>query len=388
MAGKRTRNAALLIKTQAAEGVAESMSGSADGLTVENPRWQLNPNLVQANEATGTLDPFESRIPAGMKVSMTCDVYLKGSGTAGTAPRLGRFLTAAGFAEVVTATAVPSSPEACGAGGSTTTAQLGASAGTTAQQYRGMPAIFEGDVEGLTTITDYTTGKIATLANTFAAIDADTDYQIPVNVLYKPTSVGSDIKILTAKLFRDGVRILMSDVRLSFQLMVDAAGVGKISITMQGILVDYDDESMPVLPEDTVPKPVFRGATGGHFSIQRVPVAIRQFMVDIGNALVATPNPNAAEGFDGPIITARNTTGRVDPNRAAKATVDYVAGIRAGTKYIMHARWGSVAGNRIALTCPYAQVVDEGDEDAEGVAKSALQFDLNKPDAGIFICFF
>src|SRR5690606_5618307 len=122
-------------------------SASTDAVLVENFSISFNPNVIRTNEVTGSLDGRGSII-GGMTVGFNFDAYLKGSGAAGTAPEWGKLLKACGWAETLTASAVPAAPEACAAGGTTTTATLGASASSTADAYRGMPIDFSGAVAG------------------------------------------------------------------------------------------------------------------------------------------------------------------------------------------------------------------------------------------------
>src|SRR5688572_24132435 len=134
----RTKNKVLLAKIESAEG-SDAAPAVTDAILCENPRLSWNANVITTNEVTGSLDS-DAPLVGGMTVSLTFDVFLKGSGVAGTAPEFGDLLKACGYAETITAAAV-GAPTAC-ASGTTTTATLAAPAGTTAQQYRGMPINF------------------------------------------------------------------------------------------------------------------------------------------------------------------------------------------------------------------------------------------------------
>ena len=72
----RTRNAALLAKIETTEGEDASPVAGTDAVLVENPQISFNPNIVQTNEATGSLDG-RGPITGGMTVQVTGDVYLK-----------------------------------------------------------------------------------------------------------------------------------------------------------------------------------------------------------------------------------------------------------------------------------------------------------------------
>ncbi|XKH37561.1 hypothetical protein ACIU1J_19615 [Azospirillum doebereinerae] len=208
----RSKNAALLAKIETTEGTDAAPAAGSDAVLVENPQISFNPTIVQTNEVTGSLDS-RGPIAGGMTVQITFDVLLKGSGTAGTAPEWGKLLKAAGWAEVVTAAAVPVAPEAATAG-TASSLTLGAGASGTAQAYRGMPLLLTGNpVAGATSfVADYTAGKLATLTDLFGtALSVGTSYQVPVNVLYKPASVS--IPSLTFHLFMDGLKYIVAGCR-------------------------------------------------------------------------------------------------------------------------------------------------------------------------------
>lgn len=382
----RTRNAALLAKIESSEGVAETPSGSADAILVEAPVFRHEINLVQTDEVTGSLDPF-SDIPAGIRGMLEFRLYLKGSGTPETAPDWGVLLKACGFAETVTGTAVPASAEACGAGGSTTTAQLGSSAGTTAQQYRGMPVTLSGEVAGSSFISNYTTGKVATLTDTFAAIDADTSYQIPKNVLYKPSS--SAASSLTMELYRDGLKFVLLGARGSFSLELAAGGVAVATFRFMGMVGTHTDTSVPSTTYDATRPPVIRGGNSAVAKLARTAFSARAITFDLGNTMEFPPNANATQGFDPPLITRRKMTGQLDPNMTLLATRDLFAGLQAATEYILHTRFGGTAGNRLGFTFPSIQLTQHNPGDRNGIATEEIAFNAvasANQDAGLFIC--
>ena len=105
-------------------------------------------------------------------------------------------MTACTMAETVTAAAV-GAPTAATAG-TTTSVTLATPAGTTAQQYRGMPIVLSGNVTETTGIMDYTAARVASLGSTLStAAGATTNFQIPINVRYSPTSDEAVFKTAT-----------------------------------------------------------------------------------------------------------------------------------------------------------------------------------------------
>jgi len=378
----RSRNAALLFKLEAAEGVPETPSAATDAVLVENPRVSFDPQNTQTREVTGSLDN-RGPIVGGLQMSMTFDVYLKGSGAAGTAPEFGALLRACGWAEVVTAAAIPAAPEAAAAG-TATTLTLGASAAATAQLYRGMPIqLAVNPSSGVSFIADYSAAKLATLADSFSpALDATTTWQIPINVLYRPASAA--IPSGTFNLFLDGLKLVMAGARGDFTLAAPAGGPGRLSFTFRGMFVSRTDEAVPAATYDATRPPIFRD---GRMLIDRAQAAIATLNFANGNSLVYPPNPNAGEGFDPSVITERAMTGGLDPQATLIATRDILAAMRAGSQQVVHARWGAVAGNRVGLTVPAALYTGNNPGDRDGLLTEETAFAAIGQDAGAFLAF-
>lgn len=378
----RTRNSAVLFKIESSEGVDAAPVAGTDAVLVENPTFSFNPNTVQTNEVTGSLDN-RGPIAGGMTAQITFDVYLKGSGAAGTAPEWGKILTACGWQEVITASAVPAAPEACANGGSTTTAVLGATASSTAQAYRGMPVVFSSTVAGTAFISDYTAGKVATLTDTMSgSIVNTTNYQIPINVLYRPAS--TSIPSATIYLYRDGKLIRFVGCRGTGSLELQGGSTGRIRFTFTGQFLSETDASVPAgLTYDSTRPPIWRA---GKALVHRSAAAMSQFTLDMGNAVTSPVNPNATEGYDPALITARNMTGQIDPLDELVATRDTMTPFRNGTSQILHARWGSATGNRVGLTVPAAFYSNLQPGDRDGLATAGLPFAATGQDAGAFIC--
>lgn len=385
MAALRTRNALLLVKIETTEGTDAVPSAATDAVLVEVPASPLNfnPTMVETNEATGSLDP-QGPIVGGLKATIQCSCYMKGSGTAGTAPEFGTLLKACGWAETLTATAIPVAAEACQTGGTSTTAKLGATAGTTAQQYRGMPINFTGDMTASSFITDYTAAKVATLTDTLGASPGtSTNYQIQKNALYTPSSAAPPS--VTMYLYLDGLRYIMTGARGTFKLAADAGGVGKFDFTFSGVMQSKADAALPSATFNATRPPIFRN---GVMSYNRVASAVAQLSLDSGNQISFPDDPNIVQGFSSPIITSRKITGNINPLETLVATRDIYADFTAGTQRVIHARFGSVAGNKIGITIPQAQATDQNIGDRNGLREIGTPFQAIGNDSGAMLCFY
>ena len=392
MSNIRPRNTVLLFKAQAGElapgDAFPTLSASADAVPVENPRFGGGIRSEQTNETSPSLDP-QDPIVLGAPVTVSFDVYLKGSTAAGTAPRwANRLLPPCGLKETVTAAAVPVAAEACVADNSTDiVAELGAGASATAQLYRGMPILFSGDLTYATFISDYAAGKLATLAEQMSeAIDVDVDYQIPANVLYKPTSLESEMPFAACEFYKDGRLYQIKNMRGAVQIALQAGGTAKLSFVMTGVLHARSDAAVPaaVYGDLAANKLVWRG---GKMIVNRQRVAVSQLSIDLGNAVESPPDPNAEDGFGAAFIGARRMMATLDPNMTLTATRDYFAAAKAGSAHILLAALGSVAGNRCAIVGPRGIVMDAPEGERNSLATEQVQMFLSGNDAGATICF-
>lgn len=381
MATLLVRRAAVLFKIESSEGVDAAPSAGTDGVLVENVRITFNPNVITTNEVTPSLDPFDS-IVGGMSVGIDFDAYLKGCGTASTAPEWGKMLKCCGFAETVTSSAVPASPAACAAGGTTVLANLGAAASSTAEAYLGMPLSLTSLLTLDTFIWDYSAAKAAKLTDTAAGnVGTTTSYQIPVNVLYLPAS--SSISSATIWIYNDGLLYKFVGSRGTVSLALTSGGPAKASFRFMGMFGSKTDTALPTVTYDTTRPPIWKG---GAFTINSVAAAGQSLTADVGGQLAQPDNPNATEGFDPAVITARQPRGSINPKETLVATRDAMADFRAQTKRPIHARFGTAAGNRIAVTIPSALYLNQTPGDRNGYRVVDIPFHMTGPDAGLAIC--
>lgn len=381
----RSRNAVILAKVEVTEGVDASPTGT-DAVLVENVRGPTpNPNITNTNEVTGSLDGF-GRIVGGMTFGISFDVYLKGSGTAGTAPEFGPLLKACGWAETATATAVPSSAEAVGSGSTDTEVVLGTSASSTDDTYLGMPLQLSGDLTDLSFVSDYVgSTKTATVTDTLTGTPAaaTTEYQIPKNVLYLPTS--SSISSITIYAYLDGKLTKMLGCRGTMQLSLTSGGPAKMSFSFTGMFSAESDTAIVSPTYDTTRPPIWKG---GKALINRLAAAMQGLSITNGNTLASPDNPNATEGVDPAIITMRNITGTMNPVERLVATDDVMTDFRSGNKRIVHASYGSTAGNKVGITIPSALYTGKNPTDRSGIAAVDIPFDCVGQNQGAAICLY
>jgi len=95
------KRAQMAAKAEGTEGTAETLAG-ADAFLAMNINFNPDIEMGARDNVSASLSNF-SQVPGARKATMEFDVELKGSGTAGTAPALGKILKACGFGETVVA---------------------------------------------------------------------------------------------------------------------------------------------------------------------------------------------------------------------------------------------------------------------------------------------
>jgi len=383
----REQNQVLLFKHQSGQGVQATPSASVDAIKIVSANVRRDTNMIQTNEKQASLYPA-APIPAGTKVTVDIEVLVKGSGTPGTAPEIGTLFESSYLKKTITATAVPSSAEACAAG-TTTSATLAAGASASAQAYLGMPVVISGSpatgAEGTYLIVDYTTGKVALLASTAGiAIGTGNDYQIPINVRYLPTSVEADVPFGTMELYTDGKKETFMDVRGTVTSTWEAGGIIRATIQVQGIYLGEEDAAMPAATFQSTKPPAW---AAGRFLIDRVRAGVASFQFGNNMSLQNPGDPNEAEGFGATLATTGGLRGSMDPLDELVATRDVIAAVKAGSEHIVLAQAGSVAGNRIAIVVPKAQYMPPNDRNDQGLRRREIPFVCNGAELGASIVF-
>lgn len=347
--------------------------------------FEYNPQVIDNPELTGTLDKAPS-IVGGLQPKITLRVPLRGSGTAGTAPDFGKLLRCCTMSETITAAAL-GAPTAATAG-TTTTLTLGAPFGTTAQQYRGMPLLLTGDRTGQTGITDYTTGKIATVGHTEAtAMTVSTLAQIPINVLYSPTSDESVYKTATLYFYADGLQWTFTGCQGTWSLELTAGGLGFFTIVLEGQFASHAAAAMPTgwntALRQTPPRWV-----AGRAQFNRLLARCRRLMIDFGVTAVLPDNPEAAQGYDPAVPIIRDSRGSIDPLMDTASSVALFTAFQAGTSMPVMAIIGATAGNRFIVVAPAAKATGFRPGDRDGLGQYDIGFQLDGADSDVYLAQF
>jgi hypothetical protein len=390
MAGElRTRNAAFLVKIEGTEGV-DAAPTAADAILVESVQAPIGNNQIASTEITGSLD---SGAPAVVSAPSTWTITARlrgavGAITALNLPPLDPLLRAAGrsavFRAAVAATALAS--------GTATSATLATPFTATAQDYRGSPMQITGPNHAgkVAAVTDYTAGRMATLAENYSPVLGATNrFAMPANVVYVPNS--GVIPTVTCYYYQDGKLKRMLGGRANVSISMDTAGIPIATITITGSAEQRPDAAIPAgIAPNSIQAPLFLQGSllNPAFAMDRRPLGLSNLQLDFGNTLVSPPDPNTASGFASGVLTARDTRLTIDPQQTLVATQNVIDDLLAGRNFPFVARAGTLVGNRLQIVVPNGQIVSASDTDREGILANTLEVKANGVDAGVFLAFY
>lgn len=405
----RPRNVAILVKaettvgTDAAPDATNAIPFEADGYSYNAPY-----RSEASNEANGSL-VASSPLVVGQPAEVSIRVRMKGAGptstySASVKPPHHTLLEACGHRGLFTAAIAAAALTA----GTVNSATLGTGFGSTAQTYRGMPLQLAAGNSGgrLVHVSDYSAGKVATLADLFAsALNTSVTAALPANWTYAGTSPkdvaarATDHPSATVYIYEDGQLHKFVGCRGSIQdLGGQTARPGFATFNLMGI---YADKSEATLPAVTVPQhaaPILAMGTGGvnpALVINRKELKVSQWSLNEGQQKEVTDDPNTAYGFGSPELAGRSPRLQIDPLATLTTNRNTIAEIEAGTQYPSVIRFGSVAGNRWSLVNPLLQPADpavaqRGIFRSENLALAALNpgVDPAGRDAESILCFY
>lgn len=385
----RMKFAALAVKVESTVGT-DSIGGSPGSTD-----WiggdcevQFDPQVLDIPEYNGSIDRTARQV-GGLRPRLRIRMPLRGSGTAGTAPEWGKMLQACTFSETTTAAAV-GAPTAATAG-TTTTVTAQAPFAATSQLYRGMPLIIAGDQSGTTVITDYTSGRVITVADTRTAMTTSTTLQVPINVIYRPTSDESVYKSNTIYMYADGLLWTFIGSVGNASLQLEAGGLGYFTFEFRA---QYGAKSATSLPAAAATAANTRIAVvpprwvSGLSQFNRRSSQVKTLQLNTGVSVILPDDPEATEGYGAAVPVERAMGGSIDPYMHTTYAAGLMTNFKAGTAMPLAAIVGSTAGNRFAVCVPSAKATAFDPGNREGLATHGVSFDCDGADAGFSICHF
>lgn len=357
----KSNNTTLAIGIQSAEDTFDDPG--TDYLAISQLRMTIDGVAVSNDEYTGS--PFKNADAiVGKRFGLSFNVKLRPPGGAdvpsANAYLPGLLLQGAKFTELRTTTAIPSSAEAVAAG-TTTTVTLGSGATGTTDLYNGMAISISdagSDYKGrMSAITDYTSGKVATLAETLGSGPA-ANYQIPKQIGYMRSVDSSDPILLSLSVWLDGHRYDLMNCRVSaLQIVVptstkDQAAPPELQVTLA---CDYYDDAEEATPAFT------SGALGPFFKdgdcwLDQTEIGTSTFTIDLGLQVESPPNANKADGSDAADLVGGTASVSMTRQKYLPSVIDTLALADAQTEHSFWAQWGSAAGSLIQIVVPRARL--------------------------------
>lgn len=352
---------------------------------------QFDPQVIDIPEYNGSLDKTAA-VMGSLRPRLRLRMPLRGSGTAGTAPEWGKMLRACTFSETTTASAV-GAPTAA-ASGTTTTVTAASPFAATVDLYRGMPLLITGDQTGTTGIMDYTAGRVITVGDTRTAMTTSTTLQVPINVLYSPTSDESVYKTLTLYFYADGLRWTFTGAVGNATIELQNGNPGFITFELRA---QYGAKSATAIPTGAAGASTAANAriatvpprwVAGSSQLNKTAAQVRTLSINTGVQVVLPDDPESTEGYGPAVPTERDTTGTLDPYMHTTRSLTLMTAFQAGTTMSLQAIIGSTAGNRFLLTVPRAKAVAMDPGNREGLGQDSISFQADGADCGFFICHF
>lgn len=383
MSAYRTLNQTVLAKVETTPGTDSSPTVGSNAVLVESP--VRNPNLgsVETNEVTGALDD-RGPLPAGGFSPFTCDVWLKGADTPGTAPEYAPLLLGCGMAETLLAAALTGTATA-GAAGSITV-----EAGDYSAIAIGMTIRTTGGTgSGQTRVVTAKPGSnvVSVYPNWTVTPDATTTYSVDAQALYTPTSADLD----TLSIYRYRHRSDGGDSKLdkilgaagTFTLNLPVRSPGRFSFNFSGQLTAPADvtppsaatyqsaRAQPYLAADT-----FLGGSA---------IKLNTLDLDYGATVQLVDNPAQSFGYDAAGLTRRRVSGTVNPPLELESVRNSFNNWLTGAEAAFWVRYGTVAGNRVSIYIPRLLYGGPQEADINGFAHEGIPFRALGSDTGIYL---
>lgn len=387
-----TRRAVVLAGIETTYNVAAALSAGSDALLVEEPDFQIDPQVLERNFASPDLSP-KAHIIGRKLAKITFSTELRGSGSqhsglAADEARIGRLLRACGYsrnlltaAEAsqvfeggVHANKVSFAVDATGldevaeevsyflevtTGGASGTAQVRISSDH--------PDETEQTDVTVTTATAITVGSLGleitpTFTGSLVLGQAWSVHVSPKGIVYKPIS--ENVPSLTMEAYFDGIRHRITGAHGTFTVTAEAGQYAKVDWEFTGQYVPTVDAAMPAATyEDTLPAMVELA----RLRMDATNVVVAAFNFDQANTISVRPDVNMPDGYNGVRITARNPSGGIDPESTLAAEHDFWGKLAAAKIMPFGMRVGTQQGNTIWLKAPAVQYSGLTYQDRDGI---------------------
>lgn len=207
------------------------------------------------------------------------------------------------------------------------------------------------------------------MANTNVPATSDT---------YAPISTGD--KTFTVGFFMDGKLYRVAGAKGTFSIAGEVGNYAEIEFEFTGVEDDISDTATPAFtPNDTLPAPLL--GTAMEF-IGVSDLCVTSMSLDMANNIVPRECMNKDSGHAGTAMVGRRPVGQIVVEEVLEATHSYWNDWKVGTEGEWTFVIGSVAGNIATVTAPKVRITAIALNDADGIAKLTIDFEINQDTAG------
>lgn len=415
MSGLLTRRALVLAAVESTPGVDANPTAAANAILAIEPAYSVDPTVLERRIATPDLSPLPHVIGRKLgRISFQHEVRGNGlvqSGVLGDAPRLATLLRMCGFEAVALAAGVANMvqtpvPSPTNTGPAVTWAAAGTLAGfvepvlfsieitTGGASGTARASIFNNNsaaagatqtnltvTSGASPLSLGTTGATIqpTWTGALVAGDVFTVLVLPTGVTLRPRSAGFETGTIYA--FFDGLRHRLTHAMGTVSLQAEAGNYPTMNFEFSGNYVATDDTAVPANPvfEQTLPQQVENAA----LTLNRnVGLLSAGFTLDMQNTVSPRLSVNAADGYSGFRLTARNPVGTISPEATLEASHPFWADMASGAQRPFFADMGGLRGNSVCVFAPRTQIAGLTYGDREGLRTYDVNLAFKRGAAG------
>jgi len=203
-------------------------------------------------------------------------------------------------------------------------------------------------------------------APTGSAIPNGATVRVPPRQKYAPDESTDVSPSATARMYEDGVRTMLLGCRGLLTVQLQNLNPLFLGVDVRGTFAPVPDADVTqptyVTNRAALP-PIWRN---GAFTYGQRRLAGNAFNVNVQSRIELPDDPNEAEGLGPAEIVERTIGGDLTVQLLAKASMSVLTDLRDQVPRPLHARAGSVAGNRIAITVPTGLLTGVSTVDSKG----------------------
>lgn len=371
-----TRRTAILTKIESPYGTDSTPVGT-DALLVRNLSvTPIDASVVTRDLIRPYLGNYEQLL-ASTRVSLSFEVEMAGSGTAGTAPKFDSLLRACGLAATTTGSAITGTAT----GGSAGSITLAAGASSTNSIYNGM-IITNSTTSKVGLITAYNgSTKVATvepITDTFTGNNSDS-YSIGANVGYKPVSSSFESASIYVYVGGD-VLHKITGARGTFTLNASVNDIPVISFEMVGIYNAPTTSAAPAVTytAQAVPE-IFKAGNTTALEVLDYNACVQSLNFSMANETVYRELVQCTKEV---LIVNRAPAGEAVIEAPALASKDYFAAAASESTGKLSMVHGTAAGKRVSLFAPKIDIANPSYSDQDGIQMLTIPYSAIPSDAG------